>query len=89
VTARSPPSREVGFGAVGHVAAPEPTSVGMRGPEPYDMWQHRSPPQSIGEVWSHRTHGSTGAHLGRVVRFGAVGHVAAPDPTSAEKKDLE
>jgi hypothetical protein len=31
-------------GAVGLVAAPEPTSVGRRGPESKDTWQRRSPP---------------------------------------------
>jgi hypothetical protein len=28
------------------------------------------------------TRGSVGAHLSREVRFGAIGHVAAPEPTS-------
>jgi hypothetical protein len=29
------PNREVGSGAVGHVAPPEPSRVGRRGPEPW------------------------------------------------------
>jgi hypothetical protein len=36
-----------------------------------------------GEVQSHRTCGSTGAHLSREARSGAIGHVAALEPTSA------
>jgi hypothetical protein len=49
--------------AVGHVAAAERVPVGRRGPESYDMWQRRSTPQSGGEIRSHRTHASVGAHL--------------------------
>jgi hypothetical protein len=33
-------SREVGTGAMGHVAAPKPSSVGRRGSELRDTWQH-------------------------------------------------
>jgi hypothetical protein len=29
------------------------------------------------------THGSTGAHLNKEVRSGAIGHVVVPEPTSA------
>jgi hypothetical protein len=36
-----------------------------------------------GRVWIHGTRGSVGAHLGREVRSEAVGHVVAPEPTSA------
>jgi hypothetical protein len=43
-------SWEARSGAIGHVAAPEPTLVGMRGLKSYDMWKHRSPPQSESEV---------------------------------------
>jgi hypothetical protein len=32
---------------------------------------------------SHRTRGSAGAHISREARSGAIGHVAAPEPTSA------
>jgi hypothetical protein len=54
VVARSPPSREAGFRAVGHVAlrsppngsgatvhmaAPEPFSLEIQVPEPLDTWQ--------------------------------------------------
>jgi hypothetical protein len=34
---------------------------------------------------SYRTCGSTGAHLSREVRSRAIGHVAAPELTSAGK----
>jgi hypothetical protein len=44
------------------------------------MWQRQSSPQQRGEVWGHGMHGSAGAHLGREVRSGAVGHVAALEP---------
>jgi hypothetical protein len=64
------------------VVAPKPTSAGRRGPESRDMWQRRSPPQLGSEVWSHRTRDSTGVHLDREVRSGAVGHVAAHGCTS-------
>jgi hypothetical protein len=75
-------SREARSGAVGHVAAPEPTSAERRGLEPEDTWQHRSPPQLGGEVQCCWTRGSAGAHLNWEVSSGAVGHVAAPEPTS-------
>jgi hypothetical protein len=51
--------------------------------DPRDMWQRQSTPQLGGEVQSHRTHDSAGAHLRREVRSGAIGHVVAPEPTSA------
>jgi hypothetical protein len=35
---RSPPSSEVGSGAIGHVAASEPSHAGRRGPGPRDAW---------------------------------------------------
>jgi hypothetical protein len=34
----------------GHVAAPEPTSAGRRGPEPWDTWRLRGPPLQGGLV---------------------------------------
>jgi hypothetical protein len=34
------------------------------------------------------TRGSTGAHLSKEVRSGAVGHVAAPEPTSVGRCGL-
>jgi hypothetical protein len=67
---------------VGHVAAPEPTSTGMRGPEVRNMWQRRSSTQQGVEVRGHRSCGSTRAHLNKEVKSGATGHVAAPEPTS-------
>jgi hypothetical protein len=47
------------------------------------MQERRSPPQLGGGVQGHRTCGSTGVHLSREVRSGAIGHVAAPEPTLA------
>jgi hypothetical protein len=69
---------------VGHVAASEPTLVGRRDPESWNTWQCWSLPQPGGEVQSHRTCGSVGAHLCEKVRSGAIGHVAALEPTSVE-----
>jgi hypothetical protein len=69
--------------AMGHVAALEPSSAGSRGPKPREAWQHRSPPQRGGGVQSCRTHGNTGALLGREVRSGATRHVAASELSSA------
>jgi hypothetical protein len=68
------------------MAALELTSAGRRGLEPYDTWQHRSPPQSRGEVQSHRTRGSAGAHLSQEARSGAAGHVTASELTSAGRQ---
>jgi hypothetical protein len=42
-----------------------------------------------GRAWSHGTRGSAGAHLGRNVRSGAAGHMAAPEPTSAGRCGLK
>jgi hypothetical protein len=53
--------------------------------EPRDTWQYQSPPQLGGKVRSHRTRGSTEAHLSREVRSRGIGHMAAPEPTSAER----
>jgi hypothetical protein len=39
------PSREAGSETVWHVAAPKPSRAGRRDPEPWDTWQHRSPPE--------------------------------------------
>jgi hypothetical protein len=36
------------------------------------------PPRQRGEVQSHKTRGSAGAHLGREAGFRAAGHVAVP-----------
>jgi hypothetical protein len=80
---QSPP--QLGGEVWRHVAAPEPTPVGKGGPETQDMWQCRSPPQPKDEVQSHRTRGSVGVHLSREMRSGAIGHVAAPEPTSTRR----
>jgi hypothetical protein len=76
-------------GVVGHVATAELTSAGRRGSEPYDMWQRRTSPHPGGEDRSHRTRGSAGAHLRQETRSGAIGHVAAPEPTSTGRRGLK
>jgi hypothetical protein len=53
-----------------------------RGPELRNTWQCRSSTQQGGEARGHEPRGSTGAHLSKEVRSGAVGHVAALEPTS-------
>jgi hypothetical protein len=68
---------------MGRMAVPEPSPAGRRGPVPWDTWQHRSPPQQGGEAQSHRTRDSVRDLLGRLVGSGAVGHVAAPEPSLA------
>jgi hypothetical protein len=70
---------------MGHVTTPEPTSAGRRGPELSYTWRRRSSTQHEDEAWGHGARGSTGAHLSKEVRFGAAGHVVAPEPTSAGK----
>jgi hypothetical protein len=82
---RSSPLREVELRAMGHVAASEPTSTERRGPKLRNTWQHRSSTQHGGEVRGHGTHGCTGAHLGRKAMSGAIGHVTAPELTSARR----
>jgi hypothetical protein len=53
------------------------------------MWQRQIPPQPRGEVWSHMTRGSAGAHLSRKAMFEAVGHMTAPEPNSAGRRGLK
>jgi hypothetical protein len=71
------PSGEAGSGAVGHVATPDPSRAGMRGPELWDMWRRRSPPERGGEIRSHRMSGGARALLNGAVGSGATRHVAA------------
>jgi hypothetical protein len=80
---RSSPLEEVEPGAMRHVAASELTSAGRRGAELRNTWQRRSSTQQRGEARGHVPRGSTGAHLSKEVRSRAVGHMAAPEPTSA------
>jgi hypothetical protein len=47
-----------------------------------------APPQE-GRSQSPGTHGNAGAHLSKEVRFGAMGHVVAPELTSARRQSLE
>jgi threonine dehydrogenase-like Zn-dependent dehydrogenase len=69
------------------MAALEPTSTGRRGTELRNTWQRRSSIQQGGEARGHVLCGSTGAHLNKEVRSGAVGHVAAAEPTSTGRCD--
>jgi hypothetical protein len=50
------------------------------------VWQRRSPSQLGGRVWSYETRGSVGAHLNREAGSGAMGRVAAPEPTSIGRR---
>jgi hypothetical protein len=74
---------------MGHVAAPEPTSAGKRGPKLRNTWQRWSSTQQEGEARGHETHDSTRAHLGREVRSGAAGHVEVPELTSIGRRGPE
>jgi hypothetical protein len=80
---QSSPLREAESGALGHMTAPEPTLAGRRGPELRNTWQHQRSTQQGGEARGHGPRGSTGDHLSKEVRSGAVGHMVAPEPTSA------
>jgi hypothetical protein len=71
------------------VAAPESSLVGRQGPEPWDTWQHRSPPEQGGGVRYHGTRGSVGALPSREAGSGAMRHVVAPEPSRAGRWDLE
>jgi hypothetical protein len=71
------------------VAASELTSVRRRGSGPRDTWQRRSSPQQGGEVRGCGTRGSAGAQLSKEVRSGVVGHMVAPEPTSAGRFGLK
>jgi hypothetical protein len=79
------------------VTAPEPTSVGRRGPELRNTWQRRSSPlreaeeaselsSRGGRARSHGTRGNARAHLGREARSGAEERVAAPELNSARRR---
>jgi hypothetical protein len=81
-SARAHIDREARSGAEEHMAAPEPTLVGRRGLELRNAWRRRSSTQQGDEARGHGARGSTGAHLSKEVRSGAVGHMAAPEPTS-------
>jgi hypothetical protein len=73
-------------GAVGHVVAPkllsqEPRAVG-----------HVAAPELLsqeGRARSPGTRGSTGAHLSKEARFGALGHMTTPVLTSVRRRGLE
>jgi hypothetical protein len=68
------------LGVVGYVAA---SKLSSRGGEAGATWQRRSSTQQGGEARVDGTQGGTGAHLGSKAMSGAVGHMAAPEPTSA------
>jgi hypothetical protein len=46
---------------MGYVVAPESSQVGRQDPEPWDLWQCRSPPKQGGRIQSHGTQGGTRA----------------------------
>jgi hypothetical protein len=79
---RSSPLGEVDPGAMGHMAAPELTSAGRRGPELRNAWRRRSSTHQGDEAQGHGPRGSTGAHLSKEARSGAMGHAVALKPTS-------
>jgi hypothetical protein len=86
---RSSPLREAKPGALGHMAAPELTLSGRQGLKLRDTWQHQRSPCQGGKVRSWGTRGSAGAHLDKEARSGAMGHVAAPKPTSVGRFGLK
>jgi hypothetical protein len=53
------------------------------------MRQCQSLTQQGGEVRSHETRGSAGAHHSQEVRSRVKGHVAGSEPTSAGKRGLK
>jgi hypothetical protein len=73
---RSPTGREVGSGAIRHVAH-KPSTVERWGPEPWYMWRRWSPSSQGGGVRSRWTRGNPGAHIGWEARSNTVGHVTA------------
>jgi hypothetical protein len=70
---------------VRHVAAPELTSARRRGSELRDTWRRWISSQQGGEVRGHTTRGSAEAHLSKEARFGATGHMVAPELTLARR----
>jgi hypothetical protein len=46
-------------------------------------------PEPSQRVWSHSTRDGAGVFLTREAGFGAIGHVVAPEPTSAGRQDPE
>jgi hypothetical protein len=76
-SARAYLSKEARSGTVGHMAAPELTSVRRRGSELRDTWWHQSSPQQGCEVRGRGTRGGSGAHACRAVWSEATTYVAA------------
>jgi hypothetical protein len=72
-------------GVVGYVAAPELPSQEDRAPTVGHVEAPELPSQE-GRARSYVTRGSTKAHLIKDARFGAEGHVAAPELTSSRKR---
>jgi hypothetical protein len=78
--------REAGSEAIGHTATLSASQLGS------GIRSHRTHGDTgahLGRVQSCRTRDSVGAHLDKEARSGAVGHVAAPEPTSAERHGSE
>jgi hypothetical protein len=82
---RNSPLKEAEPRAIGHVAVPEPMSIGKRGLKLRNTRQRQSSPQQEGKVWDRGIRGSIGAHLVMEARCGDVEHVAAPEPTSKSR----
>jgi hypothetical protein len=93
------PTRAVGFVAAPKLPSQEGRALsrgtrgstgaplsGRQSPKPWDTWQRRSSHQKGGEVQSHETCDSPGAYLNNEVRFGAEGHMAAPELTSVRRR---
>jgi hypothetical protein len=83
------PSRDAGSRAAGHVAMPDPSRAGRRGPELRGTWQRRSPPDQGGMLRSYGTCGNTGALPSKDAGYGAVGHVATPEPSQSGRQAPE
>jgi hypothetical protein len=66
---------------VRHVVVTGPSRVGRRDPESWDTWKLRSPLEQGGGVRSRGTRGGTGALPCREVGSGAMGSVAAMEPS--------
>jgi hypothetical protein len=59
---------------------------GKQSPKTWDTWQHRSSPRQGGKVRSRGTHDSAGAQLNKEARSENMGHMAAPELTSARRR---
>jgi hypothetical protein len=86
---RSPPGREVGSRAAGHVTTSEPSLSERWDPDPLETWRRRSPPYQGGRDWGHWICDDAGALLIREVGSGVTGHVMTPEPSLSGRRGLE